>query len=744
MKKIFSLLLVGGIILAIPLFSYAHEVPTSGAVLIGEGTSNVELPATNRFTRFMQMLKTSLSGNKIQQEAATASARALTPTTPKTSATASAVSATPDEFHSINHALLLNGLTYKSNSIFSTEQLKTTSRDQIYALLTKRKAILLSMIKNNPSAIGAYALPLFTKTLLPDGTQGLYEKPTALSGSLLVFHEDDFSHRSETTFRYQLAVGSKLLQFYPTRPVTAVPGTRITVNGFILDDNIVGEVDPQSALQSYQERNASMQALRTDSGDRKVLALMVKFTDSPEDPFTAAAASSLIFNGQFQKFYTEQSYQKVHFAGEVRGWYTINRPTNACDNPTIGWDGDLDSIIAANGIDLSQYSQLVIITNCAGGYTKGYAYIGPSSLYINGQTQNISVAWVSASGPLFLSNSIWSQASAPSFAWSNLDSMLSHEVGHGFGLWHSNGYDCGAKTSTTISFGLDPTCSHVEYGNSFDVMGDDRAFGLHFNAFYKELAGWFDATNSITATTSGTYTINKYENGTGNKMLKIQMNGSTLTPYYVEYRTGFGFDAHMTTSDLSSNKSGLLVTRAYSDAEPPYYQSRIFDIRPTASAWNDDVKAASLNGTKVFTDARTGISIGPITAKTASAITFSVGLSPVACVRNAPLFRFPETYGLTIGPGSQFVLYPTLYNDDYKGCAPSNMNITMTLPAGLTASPLVKTMTGIAAETAQTFEMPTITASSSITPGTYNITLKGKNIPGNKTKTITVPITVTN
>ena len=56
------------------------------------------------------------------------------------------------------------------------------------------------------------------------------------------------------------------------------------------------------------------------SEEHKMAVILVNFLDSPPSPFTSAEAHDLIFNGQFQNFYQEQSYNRIHFTGDVFGW----------------------------------------------------------------------------------------------------------------------------------------------------------------------------------------------------------------------------------------------------------------------------------------------------------------------------------------------------------------------------------------------------------------------------------------
>ena len=59
--------------------------------------------------------------------------------------------------------------------------------------------------------------------------------------------------------------------------------------------------------------------------------------------------------------------------------------------------------------------------------------------------------------------------------------MISHELGHNFGLLHAASLDCGANV-------IGGTCTSAEYGDPFGMMGNQRA--MHFNSAQKAELGW--------------------------------------------------------------------------------------------------------------------------------------------------------------------------------------------------------------------------------------------------------------
>jgi Gametolysin peptidase M11 len=120
--------------------------------------------------------------------------------------------------------------------------------------------------------------------------------------------------------------------------------------------------------------------------------------------------------------------------------------------------------------------------------------------------------------------------------------VVSHELCHNLGLYHSKALECGAAVTGT-------SCSAIEYGDTVDVMGS--ASTGHFNAFKKERLGWLAYGISpplITVTELGTYPLDVLE-PPGAKALKILKSTDPTTGkqtfYYLEYRHALGQDTFL-------------------------------------------------------------------------------------------------------------------------------------------------------------------------------------------------------
>jgi hypothetical protein len=137
------------------------------------------------------------------------------------------------------------------------------------------------------------------------------------------------------------------------------------------------------------------------------------------------------------------------------------------------------------------------------------------------------------------------------------------EPGHNYGMNHSSSMTC---TNGWFSDDL-TTCTHNEYGDSYDPMGGGCR---HMNGYQKWYQGWMEGCNGVKTAASGTFNLMPFETAcNGLQTLELMFpsgktrvfnrpaggGGSagmdTLTSYYLEYRTSQGlFDTGVTPQVL--------------------------------------------------------------------------------------------------------------------------------------------------------------------------------------------------
>lgn len=551
----------------------------------------------------------------------------------------------------------------KSTTALGPESLSQASQQRKIQIIKdaieiakKRKDLLLQLAEKNPRLFLALALKKNTQPTLPPEVQAYTEKEVTVEGTTEVLHVDDFKNPVNSKFSYFLKIGNERISLFPTQEIPIASGARVRAKGIQLDNTIVATTD-KASFQVLQP------APQPESvGDQKTLVILLRFQDSGPPPLSKEAVYDLVFNGQTQKFYKEQSYNQVSFSGDIFGWFTLNynNPIDAC--ALLGRTDELSKLVDDKLIDLGIYSRVIFV---ADGYAGGCSSVGKNYFTINNKTYLLSHAAMGIEG-----------YNTPSryhpFQWTTFDYVLSHELGHSLGVWHANGWDCKNQT-------LYGECTHREYGNYFDTMGWDE-FSLHFNAFYKELLGWINPSSALLINTSGTYTINPLESDSPTKLAKIKIQGFDLIPLYLEYRKGIGFDAYLNDTSLLSNQSGLFVNRIRKYPWSGSY-THLLDMAPTSQDWYEDMKQTTLNGGNIFTDPGLGITLGPIVKADNSSIAFDVKLTNPICTPHQPSISNPD-YPESIAAGSQVYIGIEFFNKDSDGCGDSEFRIVPILPSG--------------------------------------------------------------
>lgn len=428
------------------------------------------------------------------------------------------------------------------------------------------------------------------------------------------------------------------LHFDGAAPEGLRSGTYLEVSGLAGDDaNVlsVGSATP-SATQTATT-GAAMQttaALQTTaatiaaplvSGVQNTIVIIANFTDA-NVASTPSQIQDLMFTdptgASIDALFRETSFGNVGFSGKVVGPFVINYSTTSTCN-LAAWADAAEAAATAAGWDLSQYPRRL--------------YVMPSN--------EMSVCGADGAAQV---------GGSPSRAWVfnyTAKDVFAHELGHNLNMAHA----------ATLA---------NQYGDASDDMSADGYALRHFNAPHMEQMGWTPASNILTVTQSGTYTVATLETNPAQasaaQILKI-FKPDTGEYYYLSYRQPLGLD------------SGLRSA----------YWNRINVHKYTGNydAYNTYLLAL-LDDAGVYSDATNGISVTQL-SHTSNYATVQIQLpggSPApTCQAAAPVLSMnPSSQSGSAGSKLSYTI--SLTNKDNAYCATSTFALAAAMPAGWTGS----------------------------------------------------------
>jgi len=259
------------------------------------------------------------------------------------------------------------------------------------------------------------------------------------------------------------------------------------------------------------------------SGPQPWISILCKFSDISAEP-KALSYFQWMYSSNYpglDHYWRALSYDKVNVSGSTAvAWVTLPKPVSYYESSS---GGDLNAMVndcTAAADPYVYFPNYVGINMMFNDEFGPYAWGGSRYLSLDGVTKRYRVTW------------------EPPWGYRNV-AVIAHEMGHGFGLPHSNNADGDSSP----------------YDNPWDVMSDswhyavsDSTFGTVGKgtiAYHRDMLGWIDAARKMVVDSPGIYeaTLDHLALSTSSnlRMIKVVQPGSSKF-YTVEVRDRVRYD----------------------------------------------------------------------------------------------------------------------------------------------------------------------------------------------------------
>lgn len=583
-------------------------------------------------------------------------------------------------------------------------------KGDLTSVTTERTKDMLELMKTDPKSARLAILPQDKiDTLTSEGVAT--EQRVTVNGKLAYQQVDD-PKLGDQLYTQVITTDNKKYTLDTEQSIPSIKaGSSVQVSGYVVNDSANNKngvdlgnqflVDAAPTVNTYYAKDSTVTAPVTvtnkvlgastasasDSSDGNInVAFLIGNIPGGRDNnfqpgnITASEIQSMVEgkpSHDVKSYIAENSYGKATLIPSYFGAYDLSSLT--CDQT----DAIIDALkqAANSSINFSQYQVLAYMTNC--GF-RGSASSGPTP------TPQGTIA----------ASSI---ALSPSITVAD----ITHELAHAMNSYSGHGsfFDCSPQTFVApTAFGSDSDCTAYEYSDPEQVLGAMTFVG-DLSPNHKEQKGWLTAGTSQypLVTSSGTYTLTPYENGSGILALKIPRGDGTF--FTVEYRQPIGFDSWMNNSATTPDGqrpcinlktiTGFNGTCNLTQGASIRYIGAIRAVGPGGGA--DDTLLDNTPGTigtqgsdrqagwdssdgallpgKTFTDSATGMQIRAVSANS-SGLTLNVTIPATAnCVRLKPSVSAPSPSTQTGAPGVTKTYGFTLTNNDSATCKPNQFQI---------------------------------------------------------------------
>ena len=293
----------------------------------------------------------------------------------------------------------------------------------------------------------------------------------------------------------------------------------------VFGDQLFTKIPIAHSIQILSDGTRS-KAAKAVTGSKPWVSILCKFSDVSSEPESLSYFQNMYGSNYpgLDHYWRELSYNIANVSGSTAvAWVNLPHPVSHYETPE---GGDLNAMAedcteaADPYVYFPNYVGINMMFNAAFG---PYAWGGSRYFSLDGVSRRYSVTW------------------EPPWGYNDI-CVIAHEMGHGFGLPHSNNADADG----------------YPYDNPWDVMSNSWGYALyhstyetlgkHTIAYHKDRLGWIGEGEKLDISSSGIYwaTLDHLalQSTSNYRMVTIQIPGSSRY-YTLEVRDLEGYDGKL-------------------------------------------------------------------------------------------------------------------------------------------------------------------------------------------------------